>query len=299
MRPASGCCWTTRPSSPSVSLPGLGGHWSRWIVMCQFGFRYRSETMCSNHLPGSAGRLQSLHTDRILERLCRLSSFSGLARKELEQIAEAAELIEIRRTDVVYASVDVACDVFIVLSGMIKQVGCGASPLLVGIAGAGQIIGLQSLFESGSYRFTAVALTSCKLARISADRFIDIMFSNEVRHVRRTLSITIRPWLQTVERHPVLMAGSVNERLRVALLKLAKDFGTRDHRGVILNVPLTHVMLADMIGAARPTVSRMVTDLQRKGILLRDGRRFTVVIEALCQSDDEYKLAQRITSLAT
>jgi CRP/FNR family transcriptional regulator, cyclic AMP receptor protein len=260
--------------------------------MRQFGFTYKHETICGNHLPWSAVRPHSSPTDKILERLCRLSSFSGLAKKELQQIAEAAELIEIRRTDVVYASVDVARDVFIVLSGMVKQVGCGPSPLLIGIAGAGQIIGLQSLFESEPHRFTAVALTSCKLARINADRFIDIIFANEVRHVRRALAITIGPWLQTVEGHPVLMAGSAKERLYVALLKLAKDFGIRDHRGVILDVPLTHVMLAGMIGAARQTVSRMVTDMERKGILLRDGRRFTVVIEALCQSVDENKLAR-------
>jgi CRP/FNR family transcriptional regulator, cyclic AMP receptor protein len=267
--------------------------------MDQFGFTYRNETMCGNHLPWSSARPHSSPTGRILERLCRLSSFSGLTRKELEQIAEAAELIQRRRTDIIYASVDVARDVFIVLSGMIKQVGCGSSPLLIGIAGAGQIIGLQSLFESESHRFTAVALTPCKLARINAERFIDLMFANEVRHVRRALSITIGPWLQTVEQHPVLMAGSVKERLYVALLKLAKDFGTRDHRGVILDVPLTHVMLAGMIGAARQTVSTMVRDLERKGILLRDGRRFTVVIEALCQFGDEDKLAQGITSRPT
>jgi CRP/FNR family transcriptional regulator, cyclic AMP receptor protein len=232
-----------------------------------------------NYIPLSFNRPPSLPSSQILERLCRLSSFSGLARKELEEIAEAAELIEKKRADIVYASVDVARDLFIVLSGMIKLVGCGASPLLVGIADAGQIIGLQSLFESRSHRYSAVALTSCKLARINADQFIDIMFSSEVRDVRRTLSITIGRWLRTVEQHPVLMAGSVKERLRVALLALAKDFGTRDQRGVIINVPLTHVMLADMIGAARPTVSRMVMELERNGIVFRDCRRFTVVIE--------------------
>ncbi|MBV8362773.1 MAG: cyclic nucleotide-binding domain-containing protein [Deltaproteobacteria bacterium] len=114
---------------------------------------YKNETMCGNHLPWSSSRLHSSPADKILERLCRLSSFSGLPRKELQQIAEAAELVEIKRTDVVYASVDTARDVFIVLSGTIKQVGCGSSPLLVGIAGAGQIIGLQSLFDSGLERF--------------------------------------------------------------------------------------------------------------------------------------------------
>jgi CRP/FNR family transcriptional regulator, cyclic AMP receptor protein len=255
--------------------------------------------MSDNHLPWSFSRPHSSSTDKILERLCRLSPFSGLDKKELEQIAEAAELIEIKRTEVVYASVDVARDVFIVLSGMIKQIGCGVSPLLVGIVGAGQIIGLQSLIESGPHRFTAVALTSCKLARINADRFIDIMFTNRVRPVRRTLSITIGPWLQTVERHPFLRTGSIKERLRVALLELAKDFGTRDERGVILNVPITHVMLADMIGAARQTVSRRIMDLKRQGILFRDRRRFTVVIEALCQAGDENMLVKGTSSLPT
>jgi len=112
---------------------------------------------------------------------------------------------------------------------------------------------------------------------------MEIMFASDIRNMRRNLSLTVGPWLQTFERHPILVAGSARERLRVALLQLAKDFGTPDQRGVILNLPVTHTMLAEMIGAARQTVSRMVTDMARKGVLFRDRRRLIVVVQALCK----------------
>jgi CRP/FNR family transcriptional regulator len=247
---------------------------------------FRNQSSRGYYRPWPSGRHSSAG-DKILQRLCHLSAFSHLTKEVLQQIAEAGEFIEVKRKAAVYALGDDARNVFIVLSGAIKQGSSGARPVLIGIAGAGDIIGLQSLFEGGRHRFTAVALTSCKLARINADRFIDLMFTNQVDHLRRTLSMTIGPWLQTLERHPVLTAASVKVRLSVALLGLIRKFGTRDQRGVILNLPLTHALLADMIGATRPTVSKMVMDLERKGILVRDCRRFAVDVQALCQSADQ------------
>src|SRR5205807_7917981 len=111
-------------------------------------------------------------------------------------------------------------------------------------------------------------------------------------------SVTIGPWLQTLERHPVLMVASVKLRLGFALVGLARKFGTRDQRGVILNLPLTHALLADMIGATRPTVSKMVMDLEHKGIVVRDCRRFAVDVQALCRSADQEAIAQRTHDIA-
>jgi Crp-like helix-turn-helix domain len=125
------------------------------------------------------------------------------------------------------------------------------------------------------------------------------MFTNEDCDVRGSLSITLGPWLQTLERHPALMAGPVKQRLYGALLDLAKQFGTPDQGGVILNLPLTQAMLADMIGAARQTVSSMTKDLERQDILFRDRRRLTVVTEALCEFRDGQKIAQGVPSAPT
>jgi hypothetical protein len=83
--------------------------------------------MAGNDATRSLTRLRPSPAHQILERLCRFSCFSVVAKKELEQIAEAAELIERNRTEVVDASFEAARYVFIVLSGIIKQVGCGVS----------------------------------------------------------------------------------------------------------------------------------------------------------------------------
>ena len=254
--------------------------------------------MHGNQRRGSFSGPHSLPAEKILERLCHLARFSCLTKKELQQITAAAEFVEVERKGVIYGVGDDACHVFVVLSGMIKQISSGSRPLLVGIAGAGEIIGLQSLFEGGRHRFTAAGLTSSKVARINADHFMEVMSTNKGDDVRRILSITIGPWLQTLEQHPVLTITSIRARLDFAFLELARKFGTRDQRGIILNLPLTHALLADMIGARRPTVSEMVMDLERKGIVVRDCRRFVVDVEALRQSLDAHNTAQRMPDSA-
>jgi CRP-like cAMP-binding protein len=46
--------------------------------------------------------------------------------------------------------------------------------------------------------------------------------------------------------------------------------------GIRLDLPLTHQLLADAVGAARETVSLTVRQLQRAGVVERAGRTYVL-----------------------
>ncbi|HSP74458.1 MAG TPA: helix-turn-helix domain-containing protein, partial [Gaiellaceae bacterium] len=56
------------------------------------------------------------------------------------------------------------------------------------------------------------------------------------------------------------------------LLQLARDHGRVAARGIRLDLPLTHELLADMIGSSRETVTMALAELQREGFVSRSGR---------------------------
>jgi CRP-like cAMP-binding protein len=64
------------------------------------------------------------------------------------------------------------------------------------------------------------------------------------------------------------------ERVLAKLLQLARKFGRVAPDGIRLDLPLTHQLLADAVGAARETVTVALRDLRQKGIVERKGRTY-------------------------
>jgi CRP/FNR family transcriptional regulator len=78
-----------------------------------------------------------------------------------------------------------------------------------------------------------------------------------------------------------LMNNSVDLRLHRTLQELARQFGRRDAVGgaVVIDIPLTHQRLADMIGSNRVTVSRKLHVLQERGIVGSRGVGTVVILD--------------------
>jgi CRP/FNR family transcriptional regulator len=70
-----------------------------------------------------------------------------------------------------------------------------------------------------------------------------------------------------------LMNNSINLRLYRTLLELGREFGRKPAGGnsVVIDMPLTHQRLADMIGSNRVTVTRKLLELQKRGVIAARG----------------------------
>jgi Crp-like helix-turn-helix domain len=69
------------------------------------------------------------------------------------------------------------------------------------------------------------------------------------------------------------------ERVRDKLLRLASDYGKVDGRGVRIDLPLTHELLAEMVCSARETVTRAVDELEREGFVIREAGGYRVSVD--------------------
>ena len=64
------------------------------------------------------------------------------------------------------------------------------------------------------------------------------------------------------------------ERVRGKLLQLARSHGRVSGGGVLIRLPLTHDLLADMVGSARETVTWALRELLEEGFVSREGRLY-------------------------
>jgi hypothetical protein len=75
------------------------------------------------------------------------------------------------------------------------------------------------------------------------------------------------------------LAGIRNvDRVRTQLLELASEHGRVGRSGVRIDLPLTHDLLADMVGCARETVTRALEELHREGFVVRRGRFYELLV---------------------
>ena len=68
------------------------------------------------------------------------------------------------------------------------------------------------------------------------------------------------------------------ERVRRKLLQLAENYGHVASDGIRIDFPVSHTLLADMIGSSRETVTRSLDELQRAGFVVRCGHTYRLLV---------------------
>lgn len=75
------------------------------------------------------------------------------------------------------------------------------------------------------------------------------------------------------------LAGIRNtDRVRHQLLELAREHGRVRRDGIRIDLPVTHDLIADMVGCARETVTRAFDELQRSGFVSRRGGSYQLLV---------------------
>jgi CRP/FNR family transcriptional regulator len=68
------------------------------------------------------------------------------------------------------------------------------------------------------------------------------------------------------------------ERVRRKLFQLARSYGRVGRDGIRIDFPVSHTVLAEMIGSSRETVTRALDELQRAGFVARRGHTYRLLI---------------------
>ncbi len=118
------------------------------------------------------------------------------------------------------------------------------------------------------------AITDCRFTTIS---FESLRVLVTVPAVAEAITLALARELE--ERHTTIRNCAYvrhADRVREKLLQLARIYGRVVPSGVRIDFPLTHQLLADMVGSARETVSLAISELARDGLVRRQSRFYIV-----------------------
>jgi CRP/FNR family transcriptional regulator, cyclic AMP receptor protein len=210
--------------------------------------------------------------------LGRLRTLSWLRDAQLEKISAATVTRRVRRHETIFFEGEDSRQVYLLLSGVAKLTFLNANErILVSLVGPGEVFGVSSLLTLAKRPFRCDAFSDCLVGVTRPDVFVDATLGVRLEDLGRVLDITVGRWWAMLLRYTNFLGLALRERLAGALLELGVKFGADDARGQLLTLKLTHSDLAELVGASRQRITEQLSEFERIGAIIRDGRRLIIV----------------------
>jgi CRP/FNR family cyclic AMP-dependent transcriptional regulator len=214
--------------------------------------------------------------------LRRVQTLAWLSQEQLDRLAAATIIRRVNRHETIFFEGEDASSVYLLLSGVAKLTFLSASErILVSLVGPGEIFGVSSLLPVAKRPFRCDAFSDCLVGVTSPQAFVDVTLGVRLEDLSRVLDVTVGRWWGMLLRYTTFLGLALRERLAGALLELATKFGAEDARGRLLTLKLTHSDLAELVGASRQRITEQLSEFERSGVIIRDGRRLIIVTEQL------------------
>lgn len=143
----------------------------------------------------------------------------------------------------------------------------------------GEFFGEMAVLDGEPRSASVVAADSCILLMLYRKTFVEIL--QKYPKITIAMLVEMSRRLRKSNRHiNTLSMMSVFGRVADVLLQLAKENGRKVGSMIVVEKRPTHQMIAEMAGTSRETVSRVLSQLQKKRYLTLDRKRLVILNEA-------------------
>jgi CRP-like cAMP-binding protein len=208
--------------------------------------------------------------------MASLQNFSWIDSDKREALARKLAIVRLAKNERTFVRDGHANQLYLVLSGFL-QLG-GSDSQLAGVAGPGDVFSFSDQTFRDSHVFYYRALCTSQIGTMSLEHFLESAFGVLPQNTGPLLEFAFRRWWGGAFLGMFHFSGlSVHHRLSQVLREIGDKIGVRDARGTILDVSITHDILAVLIGASRPKVTAALQELVRTGAVIRERRRMILV----------------------
>jgi CRP/FNR family transcriptional regulator len=172
----------------------------------------------------------------------------------------------------IFLESDPCHSVFMVCQGSIKLVtgSTEGKVLLLRFVRPGEFLGLaEALLGQSVYESSAIAAESSVVAVVPRETFVRFVASYSAASLRVIFALSEQYKAAQREAKFLAFGETSTSRLAHLLLDWLAERGQELSDGVSVPAPVTHTELAQLIGSTRETVTRVLADLDHRGIIER------------------------------
>ncbi|HVR42135.1 MAG TPA: Crp/Fnr family transcriptional regulator [Thermoanaerobaculia bacterium] len=204
---------------------------------------------------------------------CKLSSEGSAALEEMRYSTVYP------KGSVLFVEGDVPRGVYIVCRGEAKlsTTSSDGKTLIVRIAEAGEVLGASATILGRPYELTAETLEPSQVSFVRRDDFLRFVETRPEASLNTARVLSEKYQSAQREIRSLGLSRTTAERLARLILDWCDASGTETPRGTRIRVLLTHEDIAQRIGTTRETVTRLLSDFRRRGVVEVKGSSFTVL----------------------
>jgi CRP/FNR family transcriptional regulator len=201
-----------------------------------------------------------------------LQLFCSLSLEATRRLDEIGEPLALPGRAILFEESQASDRVFVVCQGLLKLSAASRDGrvMILRLAGSGELLGLSAVLNAQRYELTAETLEPTLLKSIGRSDFLAFLhaFGEVGEKTSRVLARECREVFLDARR--LALSASASGRLARLLLDWAEaaNCGRAELR---FTMALTHEELANMAGTARETVTRLLNQFEREGLIARHG----------------------------
>lgn len=224
------------------------------------------------------GGMASVGTAGLEAMMASAPLFEGAAPATIARLAARGSFRRYRRNTYLFHQGDESPEVFFLVSGRVEISSLSASGhrQLHTTLDRPQFFGELGVLGGMPRTAAALALEESSVWVVPAKGFLEFVAEEPAasRSILRALARQVQSHEAFVEDLLFLdLKGRVAKRL---LQLVAPSLDDLPGDGAVLPAVVTHADLASLCGGSRENVTRILSDLQRRGYVERDGRRFVL-----------------------
>lgn len=210
--------------------------------------------------------------------LAGIPLFSTLDVESLRDLASVTRRHSFHQGEIIFHRDDPGAILFVIKSGRVRIYIASPEGQEVALAvfGPGEAFGELALLDGQPRSASAVAIEAVETYCIQRGDFINVA-TKRPRIALQMLATLAQRLRQTDAMVEDLLFLDVHGRVAKKLLELAETNGVRNADGILIDMKLTQTELAQMVGASRESVNKVMSYLLDKQFVSVQKRRITVM----------------------
>lgn len=215
-------------------------------------------------------------SSKIALRAAELSGaglFAGLPESALEAIVGRSQVCRFSRGQLVIEQGARSGEVHVIASGAFKawSLTRDGAAVTLAVMGRREVFGEMAFLDGGEHSAHVTAMTVSYTLRMSASTLEGVVeaYPSVRDYLAKLLAARLRR-LSMASEH--LAVEDVGSRLARQLLELSERFGAPELGGTRIMLELPQQELADLVGATRERVNRVLMTWTKQGLIARQGK---------------------------
>jgi len=208
----------------------------------------------------------------------RFNCFSVLNHDEINLLMQGSVKKKFNKNEFIYIPGDKGNTIFLITHGRVKlyNLSPAGKESILFIFFPGELMGLGEVFGNYPRISFAEAIEPVSIIIIDGSKFIQLL-NNSGKFARLVAETLGKRLMALGKRFESVSSENLTCRIVQILLTLSDIYGVERNREIFFQKKIIHQDIANMVGAARQSVTKVLNCLIRTGVIRYDSRKRIVI----------------------